>query len=370
MTINRNTLEKRQGCGARRRAKRSNRAALRFARCHETGGALLTVLWVSAALAAIAFSVSTSIRAETDRAGTAADGLRATYLATGSVDRAVQWLLWGTGSDRFFDRHYYSLKPRLTFKYASGDVVVEMTPEAAKLDINQATGDDLQRLAAVVSGDPARARDVAQGILGWRGGGGGASPASSPLYQAPGSTFQPRGTSFEEIEELLLVRGMTPELYYGNYVAGGDGRLSARGGLRESLSVWGSQGPFDANAASPALLETLGATPGAIAQLVQRRAQTPFHNLGEVAALGIPITRLDVNGEHLIWNIRATARLRRPDGSPSEVVRSASAIAKLVLPPRTRPRDPIRLRVLRFYADAWSEFAVVPPGPSGGGLVQ
>ena len=43
------------------------RAALRFARCKERGGALLTVLWVSAALAAIAFSVSMSIRAETDR---------------------------------------------------------------------------------------------------------------------------------------------------------------------------------------------------------------------------------------------------------------------------------------------------------------
>ena len=60
----------------------------------EKGGALLTVLWVSAALAAIAFSISMSIRAETDRAGTAADGLRAMYLATGSVDRATQWLLW------------------------------------------------------------------------------------------------------------------------------------------------------------------------------------------------------------------------------------------------------------------------------------
>ena len=99
-----------------------------------------------------------SIRAETDRAGTAADGLRATYLATGSVDRAVQWLLWGTGSDRFFDRHHYSDKPRLYFSYPSGDVVVEMMPEAAKLDINQASGEDLLRLVTAVSGDPQRAR--------------------------------------------------------------------------------------------------------------------------------------------------------------------------------------------------------------------
>jgi hypothetical protein len=332
---------------------------------NQHGGALLTVLWVSAALAAIALSVSTSIRAETDRAGTAADGLRASYLATGSVDRAVQWLLWGTGSDRFFDRHHYSDKPRLYFSYPSGDVVVEMMPEAAKLDINQASGEELLGLVTAVSGDSQRAAQVTAGILAWRGGGGGGAAAADSLSQAAGSTFQPRGASFEEIEELLLVQGMTPGLYYGNYVAEGD-RLSPRGGLRDSLSVWGSLGPFDANAVSPALLETLGAAPGAIAQLMQRRAQVPFHNLAEVAALGIPTERLQVDGEHLIWNIRATARLRRPDGSPSEVVRSASAVAKLVLPPRNRQRDPIQLRVLRFYDDAWSEFGAATPAPNSG----
>jgi general secretion pathway protein K len=332
----------------------------------QKGGALLTVLWVSAALAAIALSVSTSIRAETDRAGTAADGLRARYLATGSVDRATQWLYWGTGSDRFFDRHQYSEKPRLYFSYPSGDVVVEMTPEAAKLDINQAGGEDLLRLVTAVSGDPERAAQVTAGIMAWRGGGGGGAAADSTSpSQTSAPTFQPRGASFEEIEELLLVPGMTPELYYGNYAAEGD-RLSPRGGLREGLSVWGSQGPFDVNAISPALLETLGASPGAIAQLMQRRAQAPFHNLAEVAALGIPTQRLEVSGEHLIWNIRATARLRRPDGSPSEVVRSASAVAELILPPRNRPRNPIRLRVLRFYDDAWSEFAAATPAPGTG----
>ncbi len=331
----------------------------------EKGGALLTVLWVSAALAAIAFSISMSIRAETDRAGTAADGLRAMYLATGSVDRATQWLLWGTGSDRFFDRLHYSDKPRLYFSYPSGDVVVEMMPEAAKLDINHASGDDLVRLITAVSGDAQRAQVITGAI---QGGGSGADS----LFQAPGPTLRPQGASFEEIEELLLVRGMTPELFYGNYVADAAGNLSPRGGLRDSLSVWGSPGPFDANAVSPALLETLGAAPGAIAQLVRWRAQQPFHNLGEVAALGVPTDRLSVNGEHLIWNIRATARLRRPDGSPSDVVRSASAVAKLILPPRNRPLDPKRLRVLRFYEDAWSEFAASPappPAPVTGALL-
>src|SRR5436190_8180412 len=103
---NRTKHPQRKGCGA----------AVCFARKNERGGALLAVLWISAALAAIGLSVSTSIRSETDRAGTAADGMRASYLATGSVDRAMQWLLWGTaGGNRFFDYQHYAEKPRLYF---------------------------------------------------------------------------------------------------------------------------------------------------------------------------------------------------------------------------------------------------------------
>src|SRR5690349_8634939 len=61
----------------------------------ERGGALLSVLWLSAALAAIAFSVAVSVRSETDRVSSTSDGLRALYLATGSVERAIQWMMWG-----------------------------------------------------------------------------------------------------------------------------------------------------------------------------------------------------------------------------------------------------------------------------------
>jgi len=62
----------------------------------EKGGALLTVLWLSAALAAIAFSVATTVRSETDRVSSSAEGLRAYYLASGSVERAIQWMMWGS----------------------------------------------------------------------------------------------------------------------------------------------------------------------------------------------------------------------------------------------------------------------------------
>ena len=53
------------------------------------GAALLAVLWLSAILAAIAFSVATTVRGETERTSTLSEGVRAYYLATGALERDI-----------------------------------------------------------------------------------------------------------------------------------------------------------------------------------------------------------------------------------------------------------------------------------------
>jgi hypothetical protein len=148
-------------------------------------------------------------------------------------------------------------------------------------------------------------------------------------------------------------------LFYGNYISDSDGRLYASGGLRDCLSVWGSMGPFDANTMSPALMQAVGVPAQAAQMIVARRQIAPF-GMGELGQMGFPTPRMIVGGGHVIWTLRATARLRRPDGAPSEVVRTAAATVK-ILNPRDYPMMP--LHVLRWYDDAWSEFAVAPPGP-------
>ncbi len=325
------------------------------------GSALLAVLWLAAALAAIAFAVSTLVRSETSRAGGSSDGLRAYYLASGSVERGIQWMLWGwTGYGQTnpdgTPRYWAPNSPRMIMHYASGDAVVELIPETAKLNINTASSDELFRVIATVSGDPARARAIAAAIIDWRSPGGDATPLDSFNLSA-GPTFRPRHASFEEIEELLLVRGMTPELYYGNFATDSDGRLFARGGLRDCLSVWGSHGPYDINTASPALMEAIGVAPAAVSQILSRRTVRPFRNMGEVQSAGIAAPGLSIGG-NLMWTLRATARLRRPDGSPSNVIRTSSATVKLL---DRKQFFQMPLHVLRYYDDAWSELAVAPP---------
>src|SRR5579871_787179 len=331
--------------------------------CHkasERGSALIAVLWMSAALAAIAFSVSSTVRSETDRVATNADGLRTYYLASGSIERGIQWVMWG-GDYRNLDgsaTYWEPNLPRMPMHYPSGDAVVEMIPESSKLNINLAPSDELYRVALAVSGDPGRAAQIAQGIVEWRSPG---AAAGAPPSLDLGPTFQPRHASFEEIEELLLVRGMTPEIYYGNFIADAEGRLYARGGMRDCLSVWGSSGPFDINSVSPALMEAVGVAPDTVNQIVKLRSQRPILSMADAAAAGGPFPNLSVGG-NVIWTLRATARLKRPDGTPSDTVRTSAATIK-ILDRKVNYQMPVA--VLRYYDDAWSQFAVTPPGPGG-----
>jgi general secretion pathway protein K len=267
-------------------------------------------------------------------------------------------MVWGPsyrnhdGSPMFWEMN----QPRINMTFPSGAAVVEVIPETAKLNINTAVPDDLYRVVFAVSGDAERAREIADGIVDWRGAGDRAGGSYDQYYFGISPTFRARHASFQEIEELLLVRGMTPELFYGNYTADADGRLYARGGLRDCLSPWGSMGPFDVNTASPALMEAVGVAPPDVAALVAQRQMQPFHSMNDVSKLTPYVSRLTVGGGRTIWTLRATARLRRPDGVFSDVVRTASATVKM-LDPR-QPAYPAI--VLRWYDDAWSQ-AIVPP---------
>src|SRR5471030_3333300 len=107
------------------------------------GGALLAVLWLSAGLAAIALSVSSNVRSETDRVSTAGDGLRASYLASGALERGILWVLWGNAGFSYaapdgLPRFWAQNMRRLPMRFPSGDALVEVILETSKLNINMA----------------------------------------------------------------------------------------------------------------------------------------------------------------------------------------------------------------------------------------
>ena len=162
---------------------------------------------------------------------------------------------------------------------------------------------ELYRLGLALGLEPEKAREIATAIDEWR------RPAESPLfdgyYLSLTPSFRPPHASFQEIEELLLVKGVSPDIYYGTYAPAteqGGPRLTPRTGLADCLSVFGSRDRFDANTAPPAVL-----------------------------------------------SIRATAQPRLANGAISDLKRTVAARVKYMPTSYDSP-----IHVLRWYDSAWS----------------
>jgi general secretion pathway protein K len=312
------------------------------------------VLWVSAALAAIGFSLATTVRGETERTATAVDGLRTYYLAAGSIYRASYEVLWSAQNPG--KRMLPMYANQADYNFPTGTAHVEFIPEAAKLDINNSPPELLYRLGISLGLDPERAREIALAIVDWRTP---AVPGTGPFdnyYLSLTPSFRARHASFEEIEELLLVKGVTPGIFYGTYIPGEDNgtgpRLIARAGLADCLTVYGSKDGVDANSAPPAVLAAIGMPGDAINALLALRKAAPLNpgQLGAfLASYGAPLTSpLRVDG-NTILTIRATARLRLPDGKLSDLRHTAAAQVKYMPMGYDAP-----IHILRWYHTAWS----------------
>ncbi len=300
------------------------------------GSALLTVLWLSAALGAIAFSLANTVRGETERTSNAVDGAKAYYLAVGGIHRAILHSLWGKNLPQP-NPYFITNAPYHRMEFPGGEVIVEMIPESSKFNINTILPEDLYKLLMNLGLNPEHARNLTLAIDDWRK----PSPTRQATsfeqsYVAQFPSFRPHHASLEEIEELLFIQGMTPELYYGTYMRASQdpgAPLVRRGGLRACVSVFGSNGPFDINTVEPAVMAAVNIPPDLISAIVNRRRTAPFltgQDITPVIAGGAPgVSRLKLGGNS-IYTFRATARPRTASGELSDLRRSVAAMVKFM----------------------------------------
>jgi len=315
----------------------------------DSGSALLTVLWLCAALSAIAFTVASTVRAETDRTATTIDSLRAYYLATAGIDRALLYIQWGAGyrNPDGSPRYFVNPTPALRLPFPTGEVITEIIPETARLNVNIAPASDLSALLLALAVPAAQTGVIVQGIVDWRTPTpGGAFTGFDQYYLGLTPSFRARHASFQEIEELLLVRGVTPELFYGGYTRDAQGNLLPHSGLKDCLSVYGSFGPVDMNTAPPEVMQAIGVSPDAVQAIVARRRLGVIKSIEDLAAYrqsGPGFSRLGL-APCSIATLRSTARLRLSNGKFSDLRRTVSALVKFLGPEWNPP-----YHVLRWY---------------------
>ncbi|HEY8668944.1 MAG TPA: hypothetical protein VIL86_20010 [Tepidisphaeraceae bacterium] len=95
-----------------------------------------------------------------------------------------------------------------------------ITDEAAKLNVNSATSDQMLLL-------PSATNDIADAIVDWRDEDSTPGPngAESEYYQSLPEPYSCKNAPFETVEELLLVKDVNPQLLYG-YDRNHDGVIS------------------------------------------------------------------------------------------------------------------------------------------------
>ncbi len=303
------------------------------------GSALLTVLWLTAALSAIGLAVANNVRGETERASTNVDDTKAWFIARGAIERALLHIAWG--------KDYYVVgNPVMDLSFPEAEVRVEIIPETSKLALNSIPDKELVPLLVALGVPEGKAFELAAAIIDWRTPVDPLVPSPfDAFYQSQSPSFLPRHTSFIENEELLLVKGVTPDLYYGASLD------NSRAGLRDCLSVYGSSGPLDVNTARLETLEAAGIAPDDAATIVKSRNLHPVTNYLELAAiaqsLGPAGGRLMLGGRAM-YTLRATARLRAPDGRLSDLRRTVAALGRFNWP-GNRLRKAPGFEVIRWY---------------------
>ncbi len=319
------------------------------------GTALLAVLWLTAALSAIALSIADTVRAEAERGISAQESMRAYYLARGALARGLFILhnvdddSGGPPAERFANRR------RFYFQEELGDSLVEFISERGKLPLRSLNPQLLNTLLLTLGQSP----DSAAGIVGQAFSQGAQPIQWSGQNSQPVSAFRPSFASMENVEELLLVPGITSELLYGRYSRMPDGSLVNLGGLSDFLSPNLTENAgLDPYSVHPSLLVAFGMDPAAARNFSDLRRSSfnpvPFllrmNSLGSSLRMGL---RTDL-GE--VFQIRATARVRLPNGTLSQTRRTVALMVKYTTPnPRYFWISP--WTHLRWYDQSTSDFA-------------
>ena len=232
----------------------------------ERGFVIVAVLWILAALAALATIFSVYLSNSAQALAVTDTGLQTEALVAASLELTTYQLLLAGDKAR---------PPQGSFRFRldNAEVLVSFTSEAARVDLNFASKEMLANLFAVLGADQKAASEAADRIVGWRTRPKvNAANEEEALYGAAGLTYAPRQSFFTHVNELSLVLGVPPGLV--------DRALPF-------VTVFSGSPNVDALIAPPEVIAALpGMTPSILNDFLKQRAALSRDQSVIAAALG------------------------------------------------------------------------------------
>jgi general secretion pathway protein K len=268
----------------------TNADSWRIHRDPQIGIALVTVLWVMAILLVIVFSFSYMARTETLSILSFTSAMERKLIAEAGIERGIEELFYRNT----YKNQNVELEDKEVWKtdgtpykgkLGNGYYTVRITDDSGKIDVNNMTDASAiifknLLLNSGVSGEDADI--ITDSVLDWidtddlvRLHG-----AENDYYQSLPNPYKAKNAPIDTLEELLLVKGMTPEILYGG---------KDKKGLIDFLTLGsqgGSQAMININAAPKEVLMALpGMTPEMADGIISFRQTKEITNIGEVQGL-------------------------------------------------------------------------------------
>ena len=269
----------------------------------ERGFVIVAVLWLLAALAALALIFSLHLVNSTRAIALNDTALQAEALISAGVELTAYQL-------RLAGEQARPARGAFQTQLNRAELSVSFVSEAARIDLNAAPRELLARLLSVLGASAEDAQQYSDRIVGWRTR---ATPETADkedaLYLAAGRSYLPRQAPFAHVNELGLVLGLPPAL--------------VERALPFVTVFSGAPGVDVLNAAPEVIAALPGMTPLVLKQFLNDRGSLSNDTTAIEAALG------GAKGNPIVLKSQAyrlRVRVRFPNGqrSGSEVVISLS----------------------------------------------
>ncbi len=209
---------------------------------NERGVALIVVLWIFIFLFVVAFDFASSVREDGMAAHRYAEEAEGYYLALAGFEEGLHRLLERPVPGSQTGRPASPLTQRQEEVDGSwqektlgeGRYRVRLMDEGGKVNINRADEDTLRRIFTNLGVEESRRSILVDSILDWRDDDDlhRVNGAENDYYLTLSPSYKAKNGPFDTVEDLLWVRGVTPELFYGM-----EENTTRRVGLREIFTV-------------------------------------------------------------------------------------------------------------------------------------
>lgn len=249
----------------------------------QRGFALLAVTLVLAILGVVVTEFAYSMRLQANMVRAYKDRLLGQHLAEAGVQQAIREIMTEAtvhGIDEDGQVVFYRLLAgttvpqrvppleRTRVPLGAGEFSYRITDEERRVNLNVSQPDRIDKLLLAIGIDKDVRDKISDSLLDWRDADdnyrtNGAE--SDDYYLNLPVPYRARNGNLQDVAELLQIKGVTPEIYYGT---------GERPGLAQLVTVRGS-GAINANTAPPPVLSAAGLSEAEIALVVETRVNNP-----------------------------------------------------------------------------------------------